>query len=662
MTENVEVKTRVIVEEDAGSKSVVQGLKNSFKQLHEVREQTQQGMGWFGHMVSNLAANEIPSMIHKMREFAQSFLEVSIEKDSAAQSLGGMITVLQDIPWKEAREEAEEYSDTLEDVAQETGQRIADIRAAAGLVQELGGAHSKAELAEQTEEITKLATIANVLGFSTQGITAEYQFMGEGILRTRGKLFQLLQTTGIFGDNTKKAAAVWAKLTDEQRQERLAQGLDKVSAKMAKAAPNFEDLTNQVANAMEMIKGDIGDPIRQALAPELKSLIGWLGREREEIFQFADGMKGKVAAAFHTVSLELQDTWRWVRSHEEELGKGIKEAWAYAKSVVEFIVQHKNAIAALAIARSVGGNDFVKGGAQAAYGVGKAVYASGSAAAMAASPAAGAIGGVAGGIASLGAFAVAIASVGLAADQARRLIQENNDTVAEDTRARYAMLKEMADEADKDFSVWTGEMQEHFGRASSAFVAMSAEVGLSTKVAQDMVDGIRKQHDANRALVDSAEYAAGAITRLAANGDLNTGVQKELVGSIVNQYKAAMDTQNQGALAYIANLFTQSKALQDAFVKSADLTSEGYSTLAELTKASASEFSDVLKGLADTAHKKESLAAKVPQVQFNGGQTFKIQQDFRDENPDRIAYVFQRDILAQAERRLQSSYASPFGS
>jgi hypothetical protein len=47
---------------------------------------------------------------------------------------------------------------------------------------------------------------------------------------------------------------------------------------------------------------------------------------------------------------------------------------------------------------------------------------------------------------------------------------------------------------------------------------------------------------------------------------------------------------------------------------------------------------------------------------FNGGQTFQIKQDFRDQDPDRIAVIFQRDIARAAENRLQGGTGGAFGA
>lgn len=57
---------------------------------------------------------------------------------------------------------------------------------------------------------------------------------------------------------------------------------------------------------------------------------------------------------------------------------------------------------------------------------------------------------------------------------------------------------------------------------------------------------------------------------------------------------------------------------------------------------------------------KTGATGKSPVNNFNGGQTFNIKQDFRDQDPDRIAVIFRQDILKASNSRVQSSRAGAF--
>jgi len=66
------------------------------------------------------------------------------------------------------------------------------------------------------------------------------------------------------------------------------------------------------------------------------------------------------------------------------------------------------------------------------------------------------------------------------------------------------------------------------------------------------------------------------------------------------------------------------------------------------------------KLLAKAAKEAESTGKKATPMQFNGA-IFNIKQDFRDQDPDRVAVVFQRDIQRAAENRLMARTSLAFG-
>jgi hypothetical protein len=51
---------------------------------------------------------------------------------------------------------------------------------------------------------------------------------------------------------------------------------------------------------------------------------------------------------------------------------------------------------------------------------------------------------------------------------------------------------------------------------------------------------------------------------------------------------------------------------------------------------------------------------KLPPIQFGPNQ-INIKQDFRDQDPDRVAIVFRRDVVKQSVQRIGAATGSPFG-
>lgn len=130
-------------------------------------------------------------------------------------------------------------------------------------------------------------------------------------------------------------------------------------------------------------------------------------------------------------------------------------------------------------------------------------------------------------------------------------------------------------------------------------------------------------------------------------------------------YQKAWKAHDEGAMAYVAELVTNSDHMRRAFYESADLTAEGFeqfaTTVRKLSSEFANPFATELEGLANM--KRDAAAAMAnPVVNFNGGQVFKIQQNFRDQNPDQVVVSFQRKVTQAAISRTQPMTTTPFGT
>jgi hypothetical protein len=661
VTDNLEVKTKLTVD-DAGASGVLATLRKSFEQTSDAQKATQAGMGFFKTSLSMAAGTYIPQAIGKIREYGESFLDAARDEMSGRKAMAGMIATMQDVPWAQAADQASNLAEQMDTIALNASRMPDDVKEAFQVMLEVGGATAE-NIEASKQHLTELTQVSRVLGMSTTSLAREYQFMGEGILRTRGTVFQLLQTTGIFGDKTKGAAAQWAKLTDTQRTERLNIGMAKLAERMEAAPKGMGDLLNEFHAMSEMAKESLGMPLLNALTPQLKKLVSWMKEGQGSIEEFAKSMVVDVTKYAEEAARVIREGWAYIRANSAEIKEDIVAAWGFAKTVIQFAVEHKEALAMAYGVKAVAGSQL----GQQAWGAGKAIYAAGAAGGVTTMGTAGgaAMGaGALGGVAALGAFALAIGSVALAAQQGAELMKQLDDDEKADTRARYEYFQRMSQKEAAGYAAMDANAMDHFERTKHRFAIDSKLIGMSRVEAEKMADAAMAQHDANRKMVADAEAAAKWLESdsKAHGGTTDAGEQQQAIATIAKQFENANNVMDSGAQQYIAGLLANSTTLQRAFLESAGMTSTAFTALADITKTSASDFSDSLRQLAADEAKREKTAAGVPKVQFNGGQTFKIQQDFRDQDPDRIAVVFQRDILAAAERRYQSASASPFGT
>jgi hypothetical protein len=660
VADNLEVKTKLTVE-TANGDSALKRLQESFEATSSAQTAAQTGMGFFKQSLAMAAGTYIPQAIHQLREFGSSFLEAAGAEAQGQRAMAGMIATMQNVPWVNAAAQSAQLSDQMDAIALKASRMPDDVKDAFQVMLEVGGATSD-NIGAATKHVEELSQVSRVLGMSTSALAREFQFMGEGVLRTRGNVFQLLQTTGIFGDKTKGAAAEWAKLTEAQRTERLNKGMELLSSRMAAAPKGMGDLLTEFKAMEEMAKEAIGLPLLNALTPQMHRLVEWMKAGRGSIEEFAKSMVVDVSKYAEEAARVIREGWAYIRENSREIKEDIVAAWGYAKAVIQFAVEHREALAIAYGAKTIAGSGAVQG----AVGVGKAVFAAGAAGGITTAGSAGgaALGmGAAGGAAALGAFALAIGSVALAAHQGVKLMSELDAAEGADERARAEFFRSMSDKTKAGYAMMDQATYEHFERTKKQFVTDSNRIGMSRAEASDLADAYIKQYEANRQMVRGAEDAAAAIEAnskmLSGGQDVDQAAQ---VTRIATGFTNAMNVADTGAQTYIANLLAKSTTLQDAFVTSAELTSAGYEALADATKDSATNFSSLLRDMAGVAAKREKLAANSPRVQFNGGQKFEIKQDFRDQDPDRVVTIFQRDILRSAESRYQSASASPFGA
>lgn len=177
------------------------------------------------------------------------------------------------------------------------------------------------------------------------------------------------------------------------------------------------------------------------------------------------------------------------------------------------------------------------------------------------------------------------------------------------------------------------------GLANTRFTQAGGELtGEDDKAFQDL----QKQ-------LDAAAVYGEKLREFSARGD---------VDAISGAFNDASKKHEDGTRYYVARLIGGSESLQDQLLKSGVELQGGFSGIITMLRES---------GLGEQADK---LAKKVkehgakqssPVVNFNGGQTFQIKQDFRDQDPDRIAVLFRQDILKAAASRTQSNRATAFG-
>lgn len=658
MSEKVEIRTELILAGVEKNNRDLAELKTKFLQGDQAREKAQKGFGEWAATASHLSqvlGVSLSTVAAKFREMGAELVGAGASAESGDQAVAALIATAQGAKVNDAIEQAGMYGDALDEIAVRAGVAGEAVGGAFQAMLEVEGATTQG-IVRATNQVTDLALVSAKLGKNTEALAREYSFMGEGVLKTKGQLFQLLQTTGIFGKDTKKAAEGWQALTEEKRAALLAQGLNQLAGRMREMPPTFNQARASFENMVRVGKEEFAQPLVESLTPAIEDATRELVAMRPEMADLGRGLAHELVPYVREAGRSMKEALGWVRDHKAEIADDLRKAAQHVRDAFGFVLAHKEEIAfafgakvAMPLLKPAAGA--VAGVAQAGYGgAGGGLLGVGGA-------------GVGGAALSLGALTAAIVALGLAADQAAKLAREMVD--AEDTRSgglkRLQALSQAGDVENVENAARTmAQLDEAAGR-------MTPEL---RRFYESMVEGAKRTHQIAE---DSGEHlrrqiAMGARGSSDADAMRGTGAGGKTAESVqgfaqtqewilLNAYNQAMQAGNKQMALMAAQTIASGALVGDAFLKTAKDVEGGFDAMAEMLLASGGQFAGFASQL-----KGKSAVPAAPKIVMTGGQTFNVKQDFRDKDPDKIAVVFRRDIGRTVERRASARYSGPFGT
>lgn len=657
MADTNEVRTRLILEDEVSRP--LDKVEDGIDDVAAAEDKANDGFAKFAATASHTATAlglNVREVLGRFEEWGKELVNIGANAESGDNAVAALLMNAQGKSFDAALGNAEELGDRIDEIAIKAGISGDAVGNAFQIILEKTGASAKG-VENATDQLGKMSIVAGVLDKDVNAIAQEFAFMQEGQLKVKGQLFQLLQGTGVFGDNAKKAAAAWGTLTEEKRAEILSDGLSRLSGQMEKMPPTFKQAEAGLENMIRLTKEDIGQPILEELTPALDELSNTLVELGPDIREFSHAMAKDVGAAVRSAGHELKDAIGWLKDHKDEIAEGFREGAERVKEVISFILDHKEEIAlafgakaAMPVVKPVAGavTDIAKAGAN---GAGGGVLGMGTA-------------GVAGATTALVAFTAAIVSVGLAADQAAKLAKEVAD--AEDTRlGGMKKLVELADKGDveqaKNAADSMRAIDEAAGRLTPQMklfyesIVRTAENARDAQQAEE--DRLKAQIEMGRKGSANLDATAGGSYGADTQNAIDQGARNQ-AALLVNAYNQAITGNNEKMALLAAQTLASSGLVGKALLESSQQIQGGFEGMADVLAAGGADFKDFVEKL---KAKGANGTAKAPTINFNGGQSIKIQQNFRDQDPDRVAIMSTRAFGKSAMRLTQSKLAGPFG-
>lgn len=655
MAADVKIRTELSLDGKA-SEGALDSLKAKFQQTDSAAEGARRTFGeWTAtaHNVAAIVGTNLSQIVDRVRATGAAFIDAGSAAESGDQAIAALISTAQGKNFDESIRAAQDLGDRLDEIAIKAGVSGDALGNAYQVVIERTGATAEG-IAKATSAAQSLALVSAKLGKDVGAITSEYSLMGEGMLRTKGQLFQLLQSTGIFGDKTKGAAEAWGKLTEEKRAELLDYGLQRLSGQMAKMPPTFKQAEASFENMMRIAKEEIGQPLIEELTPAFQDVTKELVAMRPDIQELGKLLAREVGAGIREGGRMMREALSWIREHKGEIAADIRAAADAITGAFKFVLAHKAEIAiafgagALALkGQAVGGAITGAAGAiaSAAPGAvkGAALFGTNLPATIASSAPA------------LAAFSAAIAGVGLAAWQASKLLSEvddANDTytgglnkLLEDAKAGNANVEDSA-RVMAELDLAAGRMNPRLREFYEGVVRLA-----EAKQMMQVEDAAMLQRQ-----IEMGKRAGEQAYGIQQGGDM-AAAQNQAANSVailINAYNQATQQGNSAMALMAAQTIGQSALLKEAFLSSSTEIEGGIDAMASMLLASGGSFGSFAAQL-----RSKAATPPAPKISMPGAR-IEIKQDFRKADPDAVAITFRR-LGREVDRRSSARYPGIFG-
>lgn len=681
----IEVKTRLAFDSSEAEKKLSKA-ERQFAQLNESMKKNATAVGgFFKNAASTAVGVYLPQMARGAVRMAKSFFDAAESAESSKKSFTGLYSMFRDIPFEQAAEEAKGMREELRQMAVEIGEKPADAYSTFQTVARAMGADTADQMKLARQQTEQLMVIADSLGMQVGDLAGEFAMFSKAPRIMRGPMFDILRATGIFGKDLATMNKNWTKLTEDAKQGALAKALELQASKMKQVPETWKDMSDRFEEVLKHAKEVVGKPVLKALMPVASEIMKGLTGATPQLEGIGEAI-GKKAAEWLRKGYEYaKDAFAYLQQHGPEIkawisdaADKVKAAFKMAWEAAKFIYDHKEIIAAGAIAPKVVGGVSALG--TMAGGAAKSLGATGEMA--------GGVGGfgallkalgsgsVVAGAGAIAAAAFAVAGIAAAAYNGKKLYDDlKRGTEGEqDAMARLEAAEKMLKEGRLDEAKAMKEL-------AMSEAAKTKDRGPGVLKAAGNFDKQVQDVEMKAAQLDATYNAA--VNRFGTTLDESSNRTAKLMDELVYVYNGAVKDGNVAMQQSAASVLLQSQASRDMLVQSGLVVAGGINKMDELIVNAYKKFladigaggdigGMVGGGVDQTGRDRRAEMRKAMkegakkggaavEVNMGGGQTFNIKQDFRDQDPDRVAVVFQRDIVRASLSRRQSRMTSIFG-
>lgn len=666
-SEKTTVETELKVHD--GFSTALEGAKHGFEAVHEkAQEVSGELAGMVKQSLAMAAGFQLNAGIEGIKEFGHEIFSAAMNAGAETKAIAGVLAIndKSGSSWEDLTERAKGYHEQLMDISVQSGVVASDVQEAFGAV----AARSSKSAAEVADFVDTMAQAGRAVKGGIGSISEGFAMVEMGAIRARNPVVQMVAQMHVLKGNAKEVAKEMMKMKPEDALKLGEQAIQRMADKMKNVKPTFGEAVQSLKAMREQVMEVMGAPLLQAIKGPLLQFRDYLMHHRVEMEHYAKSAGEKIGEWAKDAATLMKDGFQYLQDHAEEIRDAIKEGWAYAKTVVEMIIANKDIIMmglkVYAGAKLAGGLGGMAAGAMGVEGGAMGLIGKGIAGGAPSLGVAG--GGLAAGALTFGALAAAIGAAGLAADQFAKLEEERYERKDEDADSKKGMqaVAESGDVEQVERMINSMRLMRAEENANSSAMgvwldeALNMNNTLSMSTAEMEAFARQLQETASDADMTKSQVVA-MLDDVDASADATAEGMNNTAAQVVDAYNFAQSQHSEAAIAYAAKFMLESGLTAKAITDAGQELEGGFEEFQERFAGAAGKTADLLKNFMGGGGGGKDMKIEAPQVHMGGGNTFNIKQDFRDQDPDRVALVFRRDVARAAESRRQSRMSTPFG-
>lgn len=530
-------------------------------------------------------------------------------EESAAQvkELAGTLTILdqKNNAWGDVKEYAGDLKNELEEIAIQLGTTDdAAVQMFTHVVER--GARSVEEAKKLTGE---MIIAGRALPGGAESIAQGFSMMQMGMTRARNPVVQLIAATHTMKGSAKEVAKELQKMPIEKQLEKAEEAIGKMSAKMRDVPMTMGQMKKSMGVVWGNLFEDAGETITKGMKPFVQRAYDLLLGNRDALTGVAKEFGDNVAKGLDFAFGVADELIKAIQANWGDIESAFKEMREVIEPVFKYIYENKGTFAKtfadLAVLLIKAATWIMKAMAT--------VYS------------------------TIGSVAKTIGKSGMLGEGLADFIGDEE---------REEQRKKMSSRV-KEFGPGASMSPEEYNRLRQQYVATAEGTKKASTAGSDFDASYRRAMDDHLATMKSVEGARDAA--------LTDDASK-----YGKMFDIAAKANDQAAMIYVAKFLEGNTSLQNALIKAGPDVLKSFDQLKTvLGNLGEKELVDKLGG------KKIDLgiAAKGGITQnFNG--PINVKQDFRDQDPDRVAMVFKEEMGRVGSNRLQSMFSTmgPMGT